>query len=137
MRQEVTIHSQLNHPSILKLYTFFEDGDFVYLVLELCTRGELHKYIKSLGRVLSEDEGLLLHSFIIHFILTAIARIVYNVLLNCGYHSPQLASFFGKWWEVCYTFTPSPSCIATLLSPTSFWMHPERLRLQTLVWPPS
>lgn len=36
VRQEVSIHSKLDHPSILKLYTFFEDDHFVYLVLELC-----------------------------------------------------------------------------------------------------
>lgn len=57
VRQEVTIHSKLNHPSILKLYAFFEDQSFVYLVLELCSRGELQKHIKSLRRVLNEDEG--------------------------------------------------------------------------------
>lgn len=57
VRQEVTIHSKLNHPAILKLYAFFEDQSFVYLVLELCSRGELQKHIKSLRRVLNEDEG--------------------------------------------------------------------------------
>ncbi|XP_037774914.1 serine/threonine-protein kinase PLK4-like [Penaeus monodon] len=57
VRQEVTIHSKLNHPAILKLYAFFEDQSFVYLVLELCSRGELQKHIKSLRRVLNEDEA--------------------------------------------------------------------------------
>ncbi|XP_066955543.1 serine/threonine-protein kinase PLK4 isoform X2 [Macrobrachium rosenbergii] len=56
VRQEVTIHSQLSHPAILKLYAFFEDQLFVYLALELCHKGELQKYIRSLGRVLTEDE---------------------------------------------------------------------------------
>ncbi|KAK7066258.1 Serine/threonine-protein kinase plk4 [Halocaridina rubra] len=57
VRQEVTIHSQLNHPSILKLYTFFEDDHYVYLILELCRNGELQKYIKSLQRNLYENEA--------------------------------------------------------------------------------
>ncbi|XP_068228277.1 serine/threonine-protein kinase PLK4 [Palaemon carinicauda] len=57
VRQEVTIHSQLSHPAILKLFAFFEDQLFVYLVLELCHKGELQKYIRSLGRVLTEDEA--------------------------------------------------------------------------------
>ena len=56
VRQEVTIHSRLDHTSILKLYAFFEDTDFVYLVLELCENGELQRYLKSLGHPLSEDE---------------------------------------------------------------------------------
>lgn len=57
VRQEVSIHSKLNHPSILKLYSYFEDNDFVYLVLELCENGELQRYLKSLGHPLSEDEA--------------------------------------------------------------------------------
>lgn len=58
VKEEVTIHAKLNHPSVLRLYTFFEDSDYVYLVLELCLRGELQKLLRSLGRVLTEDEGL-------------------------------------------------------------------------------
>ncbi|KAK9874680.1 hypothetical protein WA026_005500 [Henosepilachna vigintioctopunctata] len=55
VRQEVAIHSRLKHPSILELYTFFEDANYVYLVLELCHNGELQYYIKK--RVMSESEA--------------------------------------------------------------------------------
>ncbi|KAA0202181.1 hypothetical protein HAZT_HAZT007182 [Hyalella azteca] len=54
VRQEVSIHRTLDHPSILKLYTFFEDARFVYLVLELCTGGELQKALK--GKPLPEEQ---------------------------------------------------------------------------------
>lgn len=46
VKQEVAIHSKLKHPSILELYTFFEDINYVYLVLELAQNGELHRYLK-------------------------------------------------------------------------------------------
>jgi polo-like kinase 4 len=46
VEQEVSIHYRLKHPSILELYTFFEDVNYVYLVLELCHNGELRQYIK-------------------------------------------------------------------------------------------
>ncbi|OXU23422.1 hypothetical protein TSAR_006105 [Trichomalopsis sarcophagae] len=49
VRQEVTIHSRLKHPTILELYTFFEDSNYVYLVLELCHNGELQRYLKEHG----------------------------------------------------------------------------------------
>lgn len=49
--QEVAIHSKLKHPSILELYTWFEDANFVYLVLELAQMGELHRYLKESQRV--------------------------------------------------------------------------------------
>nr|CAG4643834.1 EOG090X03P9 [Lepidurus arcticus] len=57
VKQEVSIHSRLKHPSILELYTYFEDQDYVYLVLEHCENGELQKYIKTLGKGLSESEA--------------------------------------------------------------------------------
>jgi len=57
VRQEVKIHSQLKHPSILELYTFFEDCRHVYLVLELCHNGELLQYLKHNGNKLSEIEA--------------------------------------------------------------------------------
>lgn len=49
--QEVQIHSRLKHPSILELYTFFEDADFVYLVLELAHNGELQRFLRENDKV--------------------------------------------------------------------------------------
>lgn len=46
VKQEVAIHSKLKHPSILELYTFFEDASYVYLVLELAHNGELNRYLR-------------------------------------------------------------------------------------------
>lgn len=38
---EVEIMMKLDHPNILRLIDYFEDKKSVYLVLELCTGGEL------------------------------------------------------------------------------------------------
>ena len=57
VRSEVEIHAQLKHPSILELYHCFEDPDHVYLILELCLKGELNRFLKSKGNILSEDQG--------------------------------------------------------------------------------
>ncbi|KAF2880903.1 hypothetical protein ILUMI_25279 [Ignelater luminosus] len=57
VKQEVAIHSRLKHPSVLELYTFFEDVNYVYLVLELCHNGELQQYLKRNNEVLSEPEA--------------------------------------------------------------------------------
>lgn len=40
-RLEVEIMYRLNHPSILRLFDYFEDKRNIYLVLELCSGGEL------------------------------------------------------------------------------------------------
>lgn len=40
-QQEINIQMELDHPNIVKLYETFKDGRRVYLVMELCTGGEL------------------------------------------------------------------------------------------------
>lgn len=58
VRQEIEIHSRLKHPSILELYSFFQDANYVYLVLELASNGELQRYIKqTLRRPMTESEA--------------------------------------------------------------------------------
>ena len=55
VRNEVEIHSRLKHPSVLELYNYFEDKNYVYLVLEICHNGALDRYLKT--SKLKEFEG--------------------------------------------------------------------------------
>lgn len=64
--QEVSIHSRLKHPAILEVYTFFENSNYVYLVLELCQNGELQRYLKMQGSLpLQEESGLYILKLIV------------------------------------------------------------------------
>ncbi|UJR21968.1 hypothetical protein I4U23_025036 [Adineta vaga] len=50
MQQEVTIHQSLRHKHIVQFYSYFEDENNVYIVLELCRRRslmELHRRRKT------------------------------------------------------------------------------------------
>jgi serine/threonine protein kinase len=38
MQQEVSIHQSLNHKHIVQFFSYFEDENNVYIVLELCRR---------------------------------------------------------------------------------------------------
>ena len=40
------MHRRLEHPHVVRLIDFFEDGDHVYLVLELCEHGSLYRYMR-------------------------------------------------------------------------------------------
>lgn len=68
VKQEVSIHSRLKHPSVLELYTCFEDDYQVYLVLELCHNGELQSYMRTKKSTFSEEEGNV-GSFNIHIFI--------------------------------------------------------------------
>jgi serine/threonine protein kinase len=46
VQNELRIHSSLNHSSIVKLFHWFEDEKYYYLVLELCSYGTLFQYLK-------------------------------------------------------------------------------------------
>ncbi|KAK5916766.1 hypothetical protein CgunFtcFv8_011716 [Champsocephalus gunnari] len=54
---EVEIQCRLKHPSILELYNYFEDSNYVYLVLEMCHNGEMSRYLKEQETAFAEDEA--------------------------------------------------------------------------------
>ncbi|KAL2099347.1 hypothetical protein ACEWY4_005827 [Coilia grayii] len=54
---EVEIQCRLKHPSILELYNYFEDSNYVYLVLEMCHNGEMSRYLKDRDQPFTEDEA--------------------------------------------------------------------------------
>lgn len=54
VEREIRIHSQLDHPNIIKLYGAFEDGKHVYLVQEYAAGGDLYQELKRSGGRFSE-----------------------------------------------------------------------------------
>ncbi|KAL5268413.1 hypothetical protein ACHWQZ_G002320 [Mnemiopsis leidyi] len=54
---EIEIHKNIQHPSIVKMYGWFEDANFMYLVLEKCCHGDLHHFLKRRGNPLPEVEA--------------------------------------------------------------------------------
>lgn len=41
LQSEVDILSELDHPNVVRLFEIFDEGDCLYLVLELMTGGEV------------------------------------------------------------------------------------------------
>ena len=38
MSQEITIHASIDHKHVVKFYSFFEDKDYIYIILEICNK---------------------------------------------------------------------------------------------------
>ena len=45
------------------MYNYFEDDTYIYFILELCTNGEVYRYLKTSGRRLKESEGTYVHMY--------------------------------------------------------------------------
>ena len=44
---EIKIHKSINHPNIVKFEHYFEDSEFIYLLIELCPNQTLHELLKT------------------------------------------------------------------------------------------
>lgn len=59
LKSEIAIHRSLDNDKVVKFYDYFEDNDFVYIILELCPNQTLNDFMrKRPSRRLSEPEAL-------------------------------------------------------------------------------
>lgn len=56
VRNEVEIHSRLQHKNIVRLYAYFYDDVYIYLVYEFMKKGSLFSLLKNEG-VLNEENA--------------------------------------------------------------------------------
>jgi len=63
-KQEIAIMKLMDHPNIIKLYESFEDYKFIYLVMELCSGGELFDRIVDAGSFREEQAAILMQQII-------------------------------------------------------------------------
>ncbi|KAK7806662.1 hypothetical protein U0070_021933 [Myodes glareolus] len=123
VQNEVKIHCQLKHPSVLELYNYFEDNNYVYLVLEMCHNGEMNRYLKNRMKPFSESEArhfmhqiitgmLYLHSHgILHRDLT-LSNILLTRNMNIKIADFGLATQLKMPHEKHYTLCGTPNYIS-------------------------
>ncbi|KAI8468632.1 MAG: kinase-like domain-containing protein [Monoraphidium minutum] len=58
VKREIRIHSELDHPNVLRLYAAFEDEVGVYLVTEYASRGDVFGELDRRGGTMSEGEAV-------------------------------------------------------------------------------
>jgi polo-like kinase 4 len=65
VENELRIHSSLNHSSIVKLFHWFEDEKYYYLILELCSHGTLFHYLKQIGSLSEQKTALFCYEILL------------------------------------------------------------------------
>ncbi|CAD8163085.1 unnamed protein product [Paramecium pentaurelia] len=56
LRREIRIQKRLQHPHVIQLFEFFEDEQYVYLILEYAENGSLFGYLRK-RKILPENEA--------------------------------------------------------------------------------
>uniref|UniRef100_A0A8C5T7G9 Serine/threonine-protein kinase PLK4 n=1 Tax=Malurus cyaneus samueli TaxID=2593467 RepID=A0A8C5T7G9_9PASS len=109
--------------AIKMLYNYFEDSNYVYLILEMCHNGEMSRYIKNRKKPFSEDEArhflhqiitgmLYLHSHgILHRDLT-LSNILLTNNMNVKIADFGLATQLKMPHEKHYTMCGTPNYIS-------------------------
>ena len=58
VRKEMEIHAQLKHPNIVRLYSWFEEADFYYLIMEPVRGGDLFDFLAGMeGEEVDEEDA--------------------------------------------------------------------------------
>ena len=68
VRTEIEILKVCQHPNIIRLYNVFENADYMYIIMEYCSGGDLFSYLENRNFRLSERRA----STIIHLMSTAV-----------------------------------------------------------------
>lgn len=64
LRGEIEVMRRLNHPNIIKMYDVFETDTELYIVMELCSGGELFDRIKEYGSYSEKDASKVMRQMI-------------------------------------------------------------------------
>lgn len=64
LERELELLMTVDHPNIIKFYEVFEDPQYIHLVMELCTGGELFDQLLSKGRYTEAEAAKIMHSLL-------------------------------------------------------------------------
>eukprot|EP00435_Cladocopium_sp_Y103_P051455 s1338_g16.t1 len=91
-KQEIAIMKMMDHPNIIKLYESFEDLRNIYLVMELCSGGELFDRIIDAGSFTEVVAAILMQQII--------RAVYYMHQNNCHLHAPGMSRIIWVRSEV-------------------------------------
>ncbi|CEL97997.1 unnamed protein product [Vitrella brassicaformis CCMP3155] len=128
-RTEIAIMKQLDHPNIVKLYETFEDAKNIYLVLELCTGGELFDRIIEAGFFTEKQASTIMRQILAALFYLHSQKIMHRDLkpenflfLNKAADSPLKIIDFGLAARIC------SDKVATTKAGTPYYVAPQVLQ---------
>jgi calcium-dependent protein kinase len=89
LRSEIAILKSLDHPNIVKLFETYEHDNVLYMIMELCTGGELYGRLEAAGKRFKEKVA----SRIVRQMLSAV---VYCHSKNIAHRDIKMANFLFK-----------------------------------------
>ena len=117
MAQEISLHKTLSNLYIVKLFSFFEDQHFVYIILELCRRRSLMELHKR-RRAITEPETRWKFYILPHNFCDTKLRYFLHVLRICHSGASSVARFPPRllWARkyLCTDFKSQNNCIRGL-----------------------
>lgn len=88
MSQEIRLHKAVAHTHLVKLYSYFEDPNFVYIVLELCRKRSLMELHKRRKAITEPESRYFIHQLLLGCLYLHDNKIIHrdlklgNVFLN-------------------------------------------------------
>jgi len=88
MSQEIRLHKSVAHNNLVKLFSYFEDPNFVYIVLELCRKRSLMELHKRRKAITEPETRYFLHQILLGCLYLHDNKIIHrdlklgNVFLN-------------------------------------------------------
>lgn len=64
LERELGLLMTISHPNIIKFYEVYEDSQYIHLVMELCTGGELFEQLLTKGRYTEAEAAKIMHSLL-------------------------------------------------------------------------
>jgi len=88
MSQEIRLHKNVSHLHLVKLFSYFEDPNFVYIVLELCRKRSLMELHKRRKAITEPESRYFMHQILLGVLYLHDNKIIHrdlklgNVFLN-------------------------------------------------------